>query len=236
MWEGAYNARDLGGLRTADGREIRWGALVRSASPAFLTEAGWAQLWEHGVRTVIDLTTEGELGPDLAPRPAELRTVRLPLDPTDDVEFWSHWGKGLHGTPLYHRPFLDRFPQLTARVAAAVAHAEPGGVLVHCSAGRDRTGIITLVLLRLAGVAVDDIVAEHLMSHESLRPMFARLGKPDQQPIIEAVLAEHGTTPEEALRRTLAGFDAESHLRSGGLTDDDVTALHDRLVAPAPAA
>jgi hypothetical protein len=233
LWDGGYNVRDLGGLPTAAGHRIRRGAVVRSASLAFLTESGWRQLWEHGVRTVIDLTDDNdEAKPDLAERPAGLTALRLPLDPVDDAEFWGYWGKGLHGTPLYCRPFLDRFPDRTAKVVTAIAQAEPGGVLVHCAAGRDRTGIIAMVLLAFAGVAAADIIADHELSHDRLRPLFSRLGWPDQEPMIDKALAEHGTTRRETLSAALDSFDAADHLRSGGCTADDLAALRARLVAP----
>jgi protein-tyrosine phosphatase len=54
-WEGCVNVRDLGGLNTSDGRQTRWGAVVRSDTPAKLTAAGWAALYAHDVRTVISL-------------------------------------------------------------------------------------------------------------------------------------------------------------------------------------
>ncbi|MER7012933.1 tyrosine-protein phosphatase [Saccharopolyspora sp. NPDC000359] len=231
-WDGGYNVRDLGGLPTTDGRQVRWGAVVRSASPSFLTEQGWAQLWAHGVRTTIDLTSGGELLAELAPRPAGLVNRQIPLDPVHDTEFWGYWGNGLHGTALYVRPFLDRFPEHTAAVVKAIAHAEPGGVLVHCSAGRDRTGIIALVLLAFAGVAAEEVVADHDLSHARLRPLLARLGRPDHEPAIDEVLARHGTTKREALHAALDGFDPEAHLRAGGCTDADLAALRERLLAP----
>ena len=60
-WEGCVNARDLGGYGTADGGETRWGAVVRSDSPAWLTGAGRAALAEYGVRAVVDLRLPAEL-------------------------------------------------------------------------------------------------------------------------------------------------------------------------------
>src|SRR5829696_10122271 len=88
-WDGCTNVRDLGGLRTADGRLIRRGAIVRADALDRLSAAGWAALEAHGVRTVIDLRNDDERGEDGAPRPAGLTTVHLPLDGVEDTEFWK---------------------------------------------------------------------------------------------------------------------------------------------------
>ena len=58
-WDGCTNARDLGGLGTSDGRMTRWGAVVRSDTPARLTATGWSALYAYGIRTIITLRTDG---------------------------------------------------------------------------------------------------------------------------------------------------------------------------------
>ena len=68
-WEGCLNARDLGGLPAAGGRRTRWGAVVRADAPDHLTAAGWAAVRAHGVRTVVDLRNEDELGARRRPAP-----------------------------------------------------------------------------------------------------------------------------------------------------------------------
>ena len=93
-WDGCFNVRDLGGLGASDGRETRWGAVVRADSLDQLTAAGWAALYEHGVRTVIDLRNEDERAAEEAPRPSDVTTMHVPLDGTDDREFWALWESG----------------------------------------------------------------------------------------------------------------------------------------------
>src|SRR5919199_5798139 len=105
-WEGCFNVRDLGGLRTADGRETRRGAVIRADAVDRLTAAGWRALDEHGVRTIIDLRNDDELGRDTAPRPPGVATLHLPLDGVHDRQFWDHWER--QGPPLYYGPFLER--------------------------------------------------------------------------------------------------------------------------------
>ena len=87
-----------------------------------------------------------------AVNPTPVATVHVPMDDVDDTRFWREmWDGGLDGTPLYYRPFLERKPERCVAAVAAVADAPPGGVLVHCGIGRDRTGLVALLLLALVG-------------------------------------------------------------------------------------
>jgi protein-tyrosine phosphatase len=233
-WDGCCNVRDLGGLPAAGGRVVRRGALVRADAVDRLSAAGWAALWAHGVRTVIDLRNGGERRPDLAPRPDGVDTVQLPLDGIEDREFWDRWGAGPEfGTPLYYRPHLDRFPQRSARVIAVMARAHPGGVLIHCGIGRDRTGLITLLTLALIGVAPDDIAADYALSSAGVRTLLARLGQHDHVPEIEAYLRREGTSTDEIIVSMLASLDIAGWMRSGALGEGDVAALRERLLGSA---
>jgi hypothetical protein len=232
-WEGAFNVRDLGGLRTRDGRTTRRGAIVRADSLAGLTAAGWAALLEHGVRTVIDLRNDDEVGADLAERPESLRTVRLALDGLDDdEEFWSDWADGPQfGTPLYYRPHLERFPGRSAAVVAAIARAQPGGVAFHCVGGRDRSGQIAMLLLALVGVPPGEIAGDYALSRPRLAALYAVRGDEDPGPELEAFLAERGTTAGDVIRATLAELDVERCLLGAGLTENDLTALRARFLS-----
>jgi protein-tyrosine phosphatase len=183
------------------------------------------------VRTVIDLRNDDERSPDVAPRPASITTLLLPLDGTADAAFWAEWGSGPQiGTPLYYGAFLERFPDRTAAVVAAVARAQPGGVLLHCRIGRDRAGLAAMLLLALADVAPEEIADDHGLSHERVRVLLAAIGEPDQETGITAELERRGTTAREAILDLLSAFDAESYLREAGLTDADVAALRARML------
>jgi protein-tyrosine phosphatase len=216
-WEGCLNVRDLGGLPTVGGGVTRTGAIVRGDSPDRLTPGGWAALREYGIRTIVDLRDEDELGAvERRPDPA---VVHLPLDGIDeDQAFWERWGSGPQfGTPLYYRPHLDRFPERSARVIAAIANAEPGGVLFHCVGGRDRTGQIAMLLLALVGVPPEAIAED-----------YARSGPADAD--VERFLTERGTSAAELIVATLGELDVEAHLRAAGLTGTELSALRSRLV------
>ena len=235
-WEGCFNVRDLGGLRTGDGRDTRWGAVVRAATLDGLTAAGWSGLHAHGIRTIVDLRNDAERDARSGPSVPDVTTAHVPLDDAADTEVWRHcWDNELDGSPLYYRPFLERKPDRCAAAVAAIARAEPGGVVFHCGAGRDRTGLVTLLLLALVGVAPEDIVADYELSNLRLPPFWAARGEEDQNPRIADILARKGTTASALLLDILASLDVEAHLRSGGLGDGDLAAVRARLVGP-PAA
>jgi protein tyrosine/serine phosphatase len=235
-WPGCFNVRDLGGLPAAGGRETLRGAIVRADSLERLSEDGWAALREHGVRTVIDLRNEDERGADAAPRPGELTTIQLPLDAVSSSSFWKGWeSEPQFATPLYYRAHLQRYPQLSAAVLAQIARARPGGVAFHCVAGRDRSGQMAMLVLSLAGVEPAVIAADYALSRERLSPAFASRGRADEGPLLDAFLAERGTTAAEVITTTLSSIDIEAQVRAGGLSEADVAALRERLLGPAGA-
>jgi protein-tyrosine phosphatase len=229
-WDGCFNARDLGGLHTVEGGETRRRAVVRSESLDLLTPAGWEALRAYGIRTIVDLRNEHEL---VGETPEWLTRVHVPLDDLADTTFWQEcWDDDLDGTPLYYRPFLERKPERCAAAIAAVARAQPGGVLVHCVGGRDRTGLVVLLLLALAGVESEEIVADYELSNLRLPACWAARGEEDQRPLVEEILARKQTSARALLLDLLEWLDAEAYVRSAGLGADDVAAMRSRLLSP----
>ena len=220
QWDGCANVRDLGGLRTRDGGEIRPGAIVRADALDRLSADGWAAVEAHGVRTVIDLRNDDELATDLAPRPSAITTLHLPLDGVEDTDFWQQWHERPEfGTPIYYRPFLDHFPERTAAVFTAIARAGPGGVAIHCGIGRDRTGLIAIMLLALAGVGAEAIAADYALSED--RVPFGLVG---------TFFEDNGTSAAELITALLSGLDVEAYLRAAGVTGEDLAAIRARVV------
>src|ERR1700733_14418930 len=229
-WRGSFNARDLGGLPTTAGGLTRCGAVVRSDALTKLEAQGWEEVEALGIRTVIDLRNESEIGPDVAPRPGSIETVNIPLDVTEDREFWDVWENGPQfATPLYYRPHLERFPERSAAVVRAIAGASPGGVVFHCQGGRDRAGQTAMLVLALCGVDPEAIGADYALTDQRLPPMYAAEGRADIAPEIAAYLRDQGTTAPKLIVKLLATFDVEAALLAGGLDRDDIAALRHRL-------
>jgi protein-tyrosine phosphatase len=220
VWDGCDNVRDLGGLSALDGRKTRWGALVRSDAPSKLTTKGWHALYMHGIRTIISLRTDGKTEPDFdfPYLPSGIEVVSVAIEDLGDVEFLQQWAATeLWCTPLYYQDALRRWPQRHAKVVLAFAHAQPGGVLMHCSRGQDRTGIMTLLLLDLVGVAEEDIAEDYELSLDPER---------------DEILRAHDTSSHKVILDTLADLDAETYLLEAGLSRSDLEVARERFLEP----
>lgn len=221
---GLVNARDLGGLRRRDGSVTPTSVFYRSENVDWITRDGWDQVHAAGIRTVVDLRQPWERARDTTPRPDWLTTVHADLDGFDDTEFWAgYWDNGLVGTALYYLPHLARMPERSAAALSAMLRAPDGGVLFHCMSGRDRTGMISLLLLTAVDTEPDEIVDDYL---ETVRLGDARglaMGRTNPEPLAEQICGQHGTTTEGAFRAALAGLDLAPVL--AGLGESDRQAL-----------
>jgi protein-tyrosine phosphatase len=159
-WGGLPNAWDLGGLPLRSGGQTVFGRIFRSGRFDALDASGWNELLAAGVTTLVDLRNDSEVR-DLPQRPAALTVHRTPVEDEGDEEFMAEWA-GRLGTPRYYPVALSRWPDLFRSPLEAIASTE-GGIVIHCSAGRDRTGLLSALLLETAGVEraaiLDDYVA-----------------------------------------------------------------------------
>lgn len=119
---------------------------------------------------------------------------------------------------------LTRWPERHAQVVSALAHAAPGGVLIHCGRGCDRTGIATLLLLTLAGVSAADIAEDYARSAHRLATR-----EPDYQTCLTTTLARHNTCARTAIAAVVSSLDPCTYLRRGGLTDEEIHLARCRL-------
>lgn len=258
-WDGFYNARDLGRVPTSFG-EVPAGRAFRSASMRFVTEKGWQEAWDAGVRTIIDLRNFGEAVPEVrkpgpgdggsrpdggtsdaasAPdevsaRPEKFDYRQVPIDDIENRELWEGViADGLGGSPLYYPRFFEHAAEAIAPAIASFANAAPGGVLFHCAVGRDRTGAIAGILLSLAGATPEAIADDYAMSAEGLAPLFERIGLPDQAASIDERMRAHGTTVHGAMVDAFRDFDARAFLKRGGLDDETIDRAAARMGASA---
>lgn len=175
-WDGCVNVRDLGGLALEDGGETAYRVVVRSDSVRTLTDAGWRALAGYGVERIVDLRWQEELDEDPA-RDLDLDVVHVPLfgrvrSGAYADEFDSLLDTTEDPVDYYRESYLASLERFGPAFGAAVAAlAEPDGpVVVHCAGGKDRTGLVCALALRLAGVPVDAVADDWALSEASWAP------------------------------------------------------------------
>jgi protein-tyrosine phosphatase len=216
--EGLANARDLGGIRRSATGPTPRGVFFRSESLDQTTPVGWNQLFAAGIRTVVDLRQPAERARDTVLRPKWMTTICVDLDGLENTVFWAdYWDNGLAGTALYYLPHLAAMPERTGAVLTALATAPPGGVLFHCRAGRDRTGLIAMVLLALVGADPEQIVDDYLETVRRADQRAAASGRVDDEPGSEALCRTFGTTTDGAIRSAVAGLNLPALVAASGL-------------------
>ena len=238
-WDGCLNVRDLGGHRTEDGEETRYGAVVRADSVRQLTDEGWQALVEYGIRTVVDLRMDDEREDDPpAGAPVDLLHISL-FD--DNKAVFKEIDAAAEAAPDVasatrdvYLLFLEHFKANVATAIRAVANAPEGGVVVHCMGGKDRTGLVTALLLALAGVDEEQIAADYALSEERLRPRHELWFAEAQTEAELERLQRIAQTPAasivgvfEELERRYGSV--EGYLRDAGVSDDDLARARARL-------
>lgn len=240
VWEGCLNVRDLGGHSTEDGGETRFGAYVRADNLERLTDAGWQALVEYGVRTVVDLRLEEER--ELEP-PAGLPIVALhcPLLPDfghpdwDEINSVSLGAVPDESTRLVYLEFLERYRERFGEALSTIAAADDGGaVIFHCMGGKDRTGLVTALLLRIAGVERESIAADYALSGRNLKSMLEEWIADASDDEERELRTRISATPAEAMLGVLETLEArygsvEGYLRAAGVTEDALATLRSRL-------
>lgn len=224
--DGLVNARDLGGLPLVGGGTTPHGVVLRSENVDAVTARGWEQLHALGVRTVVDLRQDAERERDRGRRPEWLVTVHVDLDGLEDVDFWRDYAdNGLWGTAVYFLPHLAAMPERAGAALAAVADADEGGVLVHCMSGRDRTGLVAMLLLSLIGADAEAVVDDYLESVRNADALARATGRENDEPVRDAILARQGSNTEQAFRDALAGLDVDAFLTAARLPEPTVRRL-----------
>lgn len=247
--EAAHNVRDLGGYVLGDGREIRWGRLLRGDGLHRLTSSDLAALAPIGLRTVIDLRT-----PDEVATRGAFPVERMSVDLVHQSVIDSTWDRD--DVPRFadsDDPEVDFLAWAYARMlveggarfgAAIRRLADPGALpaIFHCAVGKDRTGILAALLL--AGLGVDDavIVADYGLTAAGIERMVAWLR--DEHPDRAAEMAD---TPSaflaahpDSMQRTLDALrhdhgSVAGYLATVGVEAPVLDALADALTDPEPA-
>jgi protein tyrosine/serine phosphatase len=246
--EGAVNARDLGGLPTVDGRTTRPGVLLRSDNLQDLTEKDIEVLREHGLRTVLDLRTSAEvelIGPGPL-RATDVTHLHLDLIPhgfearEDDEDIVEKAipdeTAGEHAMDHYYFDYVAHAPNEIATALRTIADPRSGAVLVHCAAGKDRTGVVCALALSLVGVKRQAVVDDYVRTDERImavrdRLLNTELYREDQLRRTPDSMRLHAGNMERFLDRVDAAYGGVHGLAmSLGVDEETVAKLSRRLL------
>lgn len=223
------HVRCLGGLPATlpDGSTATTvpGRVLRAS--AFALRAPGAAAALTSVRTVVDLRNAGE--GESCPLPTgAVRQQRAVEDPTDR-EFMAAWG-GRLGSPAYYPEILRRWPALLVAAVRAVAQAPEGGVLVHCAAGRDRTGQVAALLLTLAGVAPDVVADADALARRDAEEQLRAAPRGAERARDPAAFERYLATSRAELLTFVTDPGLVDALRVAGLGRADVAGVRRRLL------
>jgi protein-tyrosine phosphatase len=185
--EGAYNVRDLGGYQTADGRITQWGRVFRADGLHKLSQQDQQALVSLGIRTVVDLRHTNEI--------QKMKNVFA------DSEYMAYHNVSLINPAATIKPsiqslgdmyvnILDECQPLIRRVFELLADDEKDAVLFHCTAGKDRTGIISGLLLELVGVPYEVIMDDYAMTADYIAPLMDELRGYSRQESVPVEVSE----------------------------------------------
>ncbi|MBO2449326.1 tyrosine-protein phosphatase [Actinomadura barringtoniae] len=176
---GANNVRDLGGYTAGNGRHVRYGLVYRSASLSKVTPAGVAALGRLRLSAAVDFRSQGEVSGDGTDRlPKGVTPVAAPINPAsttllslpaDLLKALLAENKAAGFMELSYRGFIHD-PASRKQFAGALRRiaAGKGAVLYHCTAGKDRTGTMSAILLTTLGVNKKQVYADYLRSNREL--------------------------------------------------------------------
>lgn len=256
--EGCYNFRDTGGLPLRAGGVTRSGVLYRSDSLSNLTPRGLDELASTAIGVIVDFRTPEEraAGPDRLPKTRAFQMVEAPFleGAMADMAKQFMGNGGIPPSPELLSRAMSSIPSLSdlyigilehgaselasiARFIAAASDDTPSAVLVHCTAGKDRTGVATALILDAAGVERDAVVADYAGSQQNLAgpwadgmlQMISTMGVPLTPELETLVVGSPPAEIEKALDWVDAHGGAADYLRSGGLTDGELAALRTRF-------
>ncbi|WP_427895354.1 tyrosine-protein phosphatase [Kribbella sp. GL6] len=230
-WPNCLNVRDLGGLPTGDGGRIAAGALIRSDNLSRLTDAGVTAVRDASVSRIIDVRTSPECEGDPSPFATDPVYRNMPLYHPDDP-----YDPTLTLDQTY-MAMLDLHPELFAAAVGAIADAPPGAVVVHCHAGKDRSGNVVALALTVAGVPAESVAADYAHVDDRMRDHFTEQLALIDDPEERSQLAESFTARPETMLAVLQHLEdhyggTESYLRQGGLDTTQLHTLKARLTSP----
>ena len=241
--EGLLNFRDVGGVSAGPGLRVARGRLFRSDTPQFLTDDDIDVLvGQLGLRSVIDLRLGYELkieGRGLLEGTA-VAHHHLPVTVHDSMQVGTATPILQADDPVvpHYLGYLTSAPESIAGAFRVLAQDGALPAVVHCAAGKDRTGVVVAMVLSAIGVPDDEVAHEYSLSQPNIAAVLDRLrGMESYGPAIDTLPPEANLTPPHYMQRFLEAIGeiyggARGYLMANGVTDDEIAIVRSRLVEP----
>lgn len=221
---GIRNMRDLGGYAARDGLETKWERFIRCGAPERATQEELDFLRRKGFTTVIDLRRPDEI--------EKTPSAFLSAEGFDCHAIEAYLSEGMprnaEEMPILYFELTKEMNSIRA-VMKIIAQAR-GGVIFHCSAGKDRTGVVAALLLMLAGVAYEDILADYQVSFTYIQDQIAELAEDvkDSQMFIAYSKVEYMAEFMRLFKKQYGSV--EAYFDQMGLTDAEVEEIRAKLL------
>jgi protein-tyrosine phosphatase len=236
--EGCLNFRDLGGYTGEGGRKVRHNRIYRADDLSKLSAADIVRIGELGITAAIDLRSAGELNRAPSPLRGHPGFAYYHVQLLDGLNSSPDGTPQIQSLPEMYKSLLPEAGSRIGRVFRILCDRQGRGVVFHCTAGKDRTGVIAALLLNLCGVSDGDIIADYALTYTLMRPFFEIVVEKSRKagtPIPGHMLQSDPAFMREFLdylKGTYGG--AESYLLSLGLDSKDLGGLKDRLLNREP--
>ncbi|WP_164821404.1 tyrosine-protein phosphatase [Paenibacillus koleovorans] len=236
--EGNLNTRDIGGYPVSKNERIRWGKLVRADSMDQLTSNDQQQLLAYGVKCIIDIRDPFELekSPNVFSGDTDLHYVNIPI--LGDPQVSEALGKASDLTAKYVVTLELCQPQIRSILETFIKSAD-GCTIIHCSAGKDRTGLLIALLLAAVGVSKDIILEDYAISEIYLAPKIEHwLSGAKTEAAKQNILANMTSSPE-VLEGALTHLDQQyggvlQYLERIGIAQQQIHSISSKLVEHIP--
>ena len=226
--ETTYNTRELGGIPIGFDSAVKWGQLLRSDDISSLSTKDIEKLQSYGVDTIIDLRTKAEREETgyILEKNDSFKKHYISLMIADDVQDITQSDTEMNLGDFYCE-LLDQGKDMIKDIFNVFKDSTNNGILFHCAAGKDRTGVISALMLNLLGVTDGDIIANYEVtySHLSKNPDFQ---VPEEYAHLVNSKREHMERFLEKLRTDYEN--AENYLLACGLTKSDIDRIKERYI------
>lgn len=165
--DGPQNFRDIGGFLNKENKCVAWGKLYRADGLNRLSEEDIRKMQERNIRTIVDLRSLGEQkeNPDVVPEGVTYYSCPMMREELTNVSNVAEHSFTRSMVMGYQTMLKDGADLIGKAVCLVMEHLEQGAVVFHCTAGKDRTGILAAVLLLVLGIREEDIIADYQVSH-----------------------------------------------------------------------